>query len=99
MALKTTRLDAAKYLDTPEALTTYLTEALATGDTAFIADAVGVAARAHGMSQIAKDTGLSRESLYKSLSATGNPEMGTLLKVLAAMNVSLSAHTRAIPAE
>jgi len=93
MALKTNAFDPAKYLDTTDAIAGYITDAFETGDTAFIADALGVIARARGMSQMAKDTGLSRESLYRSLSAKGNPELGTVLKVISAMGLSLSANT------
>ena len=68
-----------------------MTEALATNDPAFIADALGVVARARGMSQVARDTGLSRKSLYRALSADGNPELTTLLQVLRALGLRLSA--------
>ena len=66
MAVKTTRFDSAEYLDSDEAINAYLEEALETDDPAFITQALGTVARAHGMSQIAKETGLSRESLYKA---------------------------------
>jgi probable addiction module antidote protein len=71
---QTTRFDSTEFLDSDEAISAYLEEALETDDPAFIAQALGTIARARGMSQIAKQTGLSRESLYKSLSAEGNPE-------------------------
>jgi probable addiction module antidote protein len=74
MAIKITRFDSTEFLDSDEAIGAYLEEALETDDPAFIAQALGTIARARGMSQIAKQTGLSRESLYKSLSAEGNPE-------------------------
>ena len=77
MAVKTTRFDSAEYLDSAEAISAYLEEALETDDPAFITQALGTVARARGMSQIAKETGLSRESLYKALSAEGNPEFST----------------------
>jgi probable addiction module antidote protein len=66
MAVKTTRFDSAQYLDSDEAISAYLEEALMTDDPAFIAQALGTVARARGMSRIAKETGLSRESLYKA---------------------------------
>ena len=88
--LKTKPFDPAKYLDNDEAIAAYIEEAIDIGDPAFIADALGVVARAKGMGQIAKDAGLSRESLYKALSADGNPEFGTILKVMKALGLRLS---------
>ncbi len=85
--------DPAEYLDNEEAAADYLTDALATGDVTFIADAIGVVARAKGMTRVAGDAGVSRESLYRALSATGNPELGTVLKVLSSLNLQLSAKT------
>ena len=58
---------------------------------AFISDAIGVVARAKGMKQIAQEAGVSRESLYRALSSSGNPELGTVLKVLASMNIKINA--------
>ena len=58
---------------------------------AFISDAIGVVARAKGMKQIAQEAGVSRESLYRALSSAGNPELGTVLKVLASMNIKINA--------
>jgi probable addiction module antidote protein len=83
--------DPAEYLDNEEAVAEYLTDALATEDVAFIADAIGVVARAKGMTRVAEDAGVSRESLYRALSASGNPELGTVLKVLSSLNLQLSA--------
>jgi probable addiction module antidote protein len=91
MALETTAFDPAEYLDNDEAIAGYLTDALETGDSAFIADALGVVARAKGMKQIAEDAGLSRESLYRALSGRGNPEFSTVLKVVSALGLRLSA--------
>jgi probable addiction module antidote protein len=93
--LKTTRFDAADYLDTPEARAEYMTAALETGDVDFIRDAVGVVARARGMTKIAKETGLSRESLYKALGETGNPEFATVMRIVRALGLKLSAHPAA----
>ena len=64
---------------------------LETGDASFIADSLGVGARAHGMSQLAHDTGLRRKSLYKALSSEGNPEFATIMKVVQALGIQLSA--------
>lgn len=83
--------DPAEYLDNEEAVVGYLSDALATEDVAFIADAIGVIARAKGMTRVAEDAGVSRESLYRALSASGNPELGTILKVLSSLNLKLSA--------
>jgi probable addiction module antidote protein len=65
-------------------------EAFETGDAAFITHAFGVAARARGMTQIAKDAGLSRESLYRALGENGNPEFATVLKVAKALGLRLT---------
>ena len=88
--LKTKPFDPAEYLDSPKALAAYVTEALETGDPAFVADALGVIARARGMSEIAREAGVSRESLYRSLSADGNPEFGTVMRVAQALGLRLS---------
>lgn len=98
MSLRTRPFDAAAYLDTPEAIEAYLQEAIqiATEDSdpSFLAQALGTVARARGMSQIAKDAGLSRESLYKALGAEGNPEFGTVMRVLQALGLKLSIQPR-----
>jgi probable addiction module antidote protein len=91
MAVRTYPFDPAKYLTTAEHCAYYLTDALETNDPAAIADALGVIARARGMSEIAKKTGLRREGLYKMLSAQGNPELATLLRILQAIGVQLVA--------
>jgi probable addiction module antidote protein len=98
MALKTSPFDAAEYLEDDEAIAEYLDEAMKIAmedsDPAFLAQAMGTVARARGMSQIAKDAGLSRESLYKALGAEGNPEFGTILKVLQALGLKLSIQSK-----
>ena len=88
--LKTTRYDSADYLDSDAAVNAYMEEALATEDPAFIAHALGTIARARGMARIARKTGLSRESLYKALSAEGNPEFGTVIRVMHALGLKFS---------
>ena len=90
MPLKTTLFDPAEYLDDDVAIKSYIDDAIATGDAGFIAKCIGDVARARGMSQIAKDSGLSRESLYKALSTNGNPEFATILKVITALGLKLS---------
>lgn len=82
--------DSARYLDTAEAQAEYLTAAFETGDPTFIAQAIGTVARARGMTQIAKDAGLSRESLYRALGPNGNPELATMMRVLHALDLRLS---------
>ena len=90
MPRKTTKFDSALYLDNDEAIGAYLEEAMETNDPAFVAYALGQVARARGMSQIAEDAGLSRESLYRALSSDGNPEFGTVLKVMHALGLKFS---------
>ena len=90
MALATTVFDPADYLDDDEAIAAYIDEALATDDSAFIARCIGDVARARGMGKIASETGLARENLYKALSAAGNPEFATILKVLKALGIRLA---------
>lgn len=86
---KASKFDAAEYLKTPQAIAEYLSEAFETGDEKFIAIALGTVARAKGMSGVAKETGLSRESLYKSLSSGGSPELATAMKVLDSFDMQL----------
>ncbi len=93
MALKTEPYDSADFLDDDEAVAEYIEAALEESDPRFIAKALGVVARAKGMSDIARETGLSRESLYKALSAEGNPEFATVLAVLRALKLRLSVAT------
>lgn len=94
---KTTPYDVAEHLRTPEEMAAYLDAWLeeAADDPAGIARALGDIARAKGMSQVAKDAGLSRESLYRALSSSGNPSFATVLKVAKALGVRLHA----LPAE
>ena len=88
--IATTWFDAAEYLDMVERQAAYITAAFETGDPAFVRDALGVVARARGMAGIAKTAELNRESLYKALGETGNPEFGTVMRVLQAMGLGLS---------
>ncbi len=96
MKSRTTRFDAADYLDSEERQVAYITAALETGDADFVRDALGLVARARGMGEIAKSAGLNRESLYKAFGETGNPEFATVMRVLRAMGLTLSA--RPVPA-
>ena len=91
--IKLRKWDSAEHLKTDEDMAGYLEACLAEAgdDAAFIAKAVGTIARAKGMTQLAKETGLGRESLYKALSGEGNPSFATILKVLAALGIKLHA--------
>lgn len=88
---KTKRFDAAEYLDTEERQIAYIAAALETGDADFVRDSLGLVARARGMSVLAKNSGLNRESLYKALGAAGNPEFGTIMRIVRALGLTLSA--------
>ena len=92
-AIKLSKWDSAEYLKTDEDMAAYLEACLdeAGDDAAFITKAVGTIARAKGMTQLAKEAGLGRESLYKALSGEGNPSFATILKVLAALGIKLHA--------
>src|SRR5687768_10274121 len=92
----TTRYDVADHLRTPKDMAAYLEACLeeADGDAAFVAKALGDIARAKGMSQVARDTGLSRESLYKALSGDRSPSFDTILKVIEALGLKLRATAR-----
>ena len=89
----TTRYDVAEHLRTPEDMAAYLEACIeeADGDSTFIAKALGDIARAKGMSQVARDAGLSRESLYKALSGERSPGFDTILKVIRALGLKLRA--------
>lgn len=81
--------DVTRYLDSDEAVAAYLDAALEEDDPALLAAALGDVARAKGMTWIARETGLGRESLYKSLSSGGNPEFGTVQKVVRSLGLKL----------
>ncbi|MGB7951676.1 MAG: addiction module antidote protein [Candidatus Binatia bacterium] len=89
--VKTRPWDAAEHLRDEDDMAAYLEAALEDGDPALVAAALGDIARAKGMSQIARETGLGRESLYKALSPDGNPEFSTVLKVVRALGLRLHA--------
>lgn len=90
MPLETTPFDAAEYLDTPESQAELMADAFETGDPAYIAHALGIVARARGMSSIAKEAGVTREALYRALSEKGDPRLSTLMGVMKAMGLRLS---------
>jgi probable addiction module antidote protein len=95
MTEKLTTYDPAEDLTDDESVAVFMAEAFETGDAAYIAHALGVVARAKGMAQIAKETGLSREQLYRSFSERGNPTLKSTLAVMKALGVDLSAKTHA----
>ncbi len=93
---KTRPWDPAEHLSDAEDMAAYLEAALEDGDPRVVAAALGDIARAKGMTQVARDTGLGRESLYKALSPDGNPELATLLKVIAALGLQLRAAPKVV---
>ncbi len=95
MAEKLTTYDPAEDLTSDEAIASFMAEAFRTNDTGYIAHALGVVARAKGMTQIAAQTGLSREQLYRSFSENGNPTLKTTLAVMQALGIELTAKVSA----
>src|SRR3989338_6300596 len=90
---KTVPWDPAEHLKSEEDMAAYLEAALDEGDPALVAAALGDIARAKGLTALARDTGLARESLYKALSPTGNPELATIMRVVEALGLKLHAST------
>ncbi|MCJ2875485.1 UNVERIFIED_ORG: putative addiction module antidote protein [Rhizobium sp. SORGH_AS260] len=90
MPLVTRDYDAARYLDSDEALDAYIADATERGDAQELAHALGVVARAKGMTDLSRQTGLPRQTLYKALSGEGNPELATIAKVADALGYRLS---------
>ncbi|MDO9414906.1 addiction module antidote protein [Pararhizobium sp.] len=90
MLTETIPFDAAQYIESAEGHSELLHDAFESGDAGYIAAALGVVARAKGMTQVAKDAGVTREALYKALSAEGDPKLSTLLGVVRALGVHLS---------
>ncbi len=90
MAEELSNYDPAEDFGSDDAIATFMAEAFETEDAAYIAHALGVVARAKGMTQIAKDTGLSREQLYRSFSATGNPTLKTTIAVMKSLGIELT---------
>jgi probable addiction module antidote protein len=96
MKTTTTPYDVVEHLRTPEEMAAYLEACIeeADGDASFIAKGLGDIARAQGMTQVARDSGLSRESLYKALSGERSPSFDTILKVVSVLELKLSASVR-----
>ena len=90
MTLETFPFDPAEHLDTPESQTELLTDAFESGDVAYIAQALGTVARARGMSELAREAGVTRQGLYKALSEQGDPRLSTLLGVAKALGYRLT---------
>lgn len=95
MNKKLTSYDPAEDLTSDVAVATFMAEAFETADAGYIAHALGVVARARGMTDIASQTGLSREQLYRSFSAEGNPTLKTTIAVMKALGISLTAKAHA----
>ena len=93
MTEKWTVYDPAEELDSAEGIAIFMEEAFKTGDPAYIAHALGVVARAKGMTQIAKETGLSREQLYRSFSKNGNPSLKSTFAVMKALGIEWTTKT------
>ncbi len=92
-SVKTTRWDVVDYLKTDEQVAAYLDAVLEDGDPALVNAALGDVARARGMTLVARESGLGRESLYKALSKEGNPEFSTVLKVIRSLGLRLHVAT------
>lgn len=91
MALKTTRFDAAEHLKSPEDHAALLADAFESGDPSYIAHALGIIARARGMTEVAKEAGVTRMALYKALTPEGDPKLSTLLGVAKALGLKITA--------
>ena len=90
MTLKTNRFDPARFLDTTETQIALLADAVETGDSKYIATALGTIARARGMAKVAGEAGVTRQALYRSLSKSGDPRLTTLLGVVRSLGLKLS---------
>jgi probable addiction module antidote protein len=95
MTVKLTTYDPAEDLTSDASIATFMAEAFASEDAGYIAHALGVVARAKGMAQIASQTGLSREQLYRSFSENGNPTLKTTISVMKALRIELTAKVHA----
>jgi probable addiction module antidote protein len=94
MSKKWTLFDPAEYLDSDEGIAIFMDEAFKTADSSYIAHAIGVVARAKGMTQLAKKTGLSREQLYRSFSKNGNPSLKNTFAVMKALGIQWTAKAK-----
>jgi probable addiction module antidote protein len=96
MRIRLTKWDVVEHLQTRDDMVDYLDACLAENDPTLIAAALGDIARVRGMTQVAHDTGLSRESLYRALSGKGNPAFSTIIKVVKALGLSLHSGNKAV---
>ena len=96
---KTTPFDAARYLESEQAQRELIADALESGDPAYLKHALNIAARARGMTAVARDAGVAREALYRALSETGDPRLSTLMGVFKALDVQLTARTKGVSLE
>ena len=94
--IATAAYDPAAYLGRAEAQAELLTDALESGDAGYVAHVLGTIASAQGMTQIARDAGVNREALYRSLSRNGNPELATVMAVVRTLNLNLAARAPAV---
>ncbi|MGB5707244.1 MAG: addiction module antidote protein [Arenicellales bacterium] len=92
--MKTTTFDVSEYLDSPEMIAEYLNAALEEGDTEYLMKALGNVAKAKGMANIAEETGLGRESLYKAVSGSVNPKLETVQRIFHAVGVDIKVISR-----
>lgn len=99
MKKKATKFDVAEALRSDAAIAAFMADAFASEDAGYIAHALGIVARARGMSQIANQTGLSREQLYRSFSEKGNPTLKTTIAVMKALGIELTARVPAKAAD
>jgi len=93
MTEKLFKFDPEEYLDTPEAIEIFLNDAFETGNPSYMAKALGVVARAKGMTAVASDTGLAREQLYSGLSENGNPTLKTIIKIIQSWGLGLRVNS------
>jgi probable addiction module antidote protein len=93
--MKTLPFDAAQFIDNPEAEDILLADAFESGNTEYIAHALGIVARARGMTAVAREAGVAREALYRALSPTGDPRLSTLLGVLKALHITITPRRQA----
>jgi probable addiction module antidote protein len=92
--IETFAFEPDKYFQSPEAQAHLVSDAMASGNAGYIADALGIVARNRGMGQVAERTGLSRQALYSTLSARGNPTLSTILKVFDALNLEITVRVK-----
>ena len=94
MVIKTTPFEPEKYFKDDVSQVELIADAFESGDAGYIADAIGIVARARGMTKVAQESGIAREALYQALSAKGNPTLTTLLKVMKVLGIELTAKSR-----